>query len=267
MQRADVAAEVDLDVVGVHQAVAVDVDLKRGIRASLVDARFGVRRPRGAVECSRVHEMDRSGELRRHAREVEGVAAGVEVDDGVAGSGLRFGGAGEVEIVDGGAGDDGVGPKSARHRRGSAGVADGDVVVADAAVDGLGVDDGDVVGLGGEVDGVVAGGHVDDGGERLLGDGQGIVGRGAVDLVDVVQVVERVRPGGEIDRVVSLAEIDGEAGDVVEQGQGVVRGGTREVAAADAFDAGQGDRVGAVGHVDMVVASAEVDCDSGDVVL
>ena len=61
MQGADVVGQVDLDVVGVHDPVAVDVDLERRIAAGHVDPGLRMRRRRRSVERRIVHEMDRSG--------------------------------------------------------------------------------------------------------------------------------------------------------------------------------------------------------------
>ena len=65
MQRPDVVRQVNLDVVGIHHAVAVDVDLEGGVAAGLIDPGFGVRRARRSVECCRAHEVDRAGEAVR----------------------------------------------------------------------------------------------------------------------------------------------------------------------------------------------------------
>jgi len=106
VQRAGVVGQMDFDVVRIHHAVAVDVDLQRRIGAGPVHPGLGMRRRRRPVE--RCHELNRAGEFVRIG-EGELVARGIEVDDGVAVVGWGFGGAGEVEVVGRGACHDRVG--------------------------------------------------------------------------------------------------------------------------------------------------------------
>ena len=117
-------------------------------------------------------ELDRAGEAVRaagHAGEREGIAGGVEFDHGVA---IADRGFRRRRVMDGGrsrANRDGVRTQSTRDRRDPGRAVYRDGAVAAAADDGFGVVDGDAVGRRSEDDGVVAGPHIEDGTEALLG--------------------------------------------------------------------------------------------------
>ena len=74
---------------------------------------------------------------------------------------------------------------------------------------------------------IVAGAEIDrrvvSAGRRSVVDRQRIVGRGAVDVLDVEDIDERVDARRQVQRVVALREIDRQSADVVQQRQRVVR--------------------------------------------
>src|SRR5260370_21462174 len=102
-QRSRKVCEVHLDVVGVHDAIAIDVDLQE--TAACVEPRFGVRGSRTAIESIAPDKIDRSGEA-IGARQVkhEFIVGSVQTGDLIAISRLRVRGAGEAEVVRSGAG-------------------------------------------------------------------------------------------------------------------------------------------------------------------
>jgi hypothetical protein len=117
VQCPGVVGQVDFDVVCIHHAVAVDVDLKRRVGTGHVHPRLGMRRRHRSVERGRVHEVNRAGEAVRtsHVREREVVLVGVAVQDLVAVSGLGLGGRGEVEVDRRGPGCDRVRSQTSGH--------------------------------------------------------------------------------------------------------------------------------------------------------